>query len=363
MLRGPVARAFLALAIGHAGAARADEPPPAPPGDAPPAPEVALEPPALPPTRLVLTAGPFAASCPGADELRQGVITRLAADPFAEPADRVLLVTIEGDLDATGAATARRARLELFDAELNALGERVIESDEGCAELVAAAALAASIAIAPERALAAPPPPVEPPPVEPPPVEPPPVEPPPVEPPPDTEPSTWDFLPEGATMLGGASSSWVFFLAPGAELGPGASLAARWGNAELRAEVAGRGGWSSDIVSAHGTLAATVLPCLHVPFFDVTDDAPVGLHACATGTTALVAAAGGYLGLSPYVGAGGRLGVEWVQRDLAALRFWGQVEAALFRPIYVDLTGGPLVDLAAPANVAIGVTFEIPVSP
>lgn len=352
--------AALVAVAALARAARAEEPAPPPPGDAPPAPEVVVEPPALPRTRLVFAAGAFATSCPSVDELRQGVIARLAADPFAEPAERVLLVTVEGDVDAAGAASARRARVELFDSELNALGERVIESDEGCAELVAAAALAASIAIAPERALAAPPP--VPPPAPPAPPPPPPPESAP-EPPTVERANPWGFLPEGSTVLGGASSSWIFFLAPGAEVGPSATMAARLGNLEVRGELAGRGGWSSDIVSAHGTLAATVLPCLHVPLFDVTRDAPLGLHACATATTAVVVAAGGYLGLSPYVGAGARLGLEWVQHDLAALRFWGQVEGAVFRPIYVDLTGGSLLDLAAPANAAIGVTFEIPVSP
>ncbi|MCC7072521.1 MAG: hypothetical protein IT383_14425 [Deltaproteobacteria bacterium] len=334
----------------------------APAGDAPPAP-APPEPLALPRTRLVFAVGALAPVCPDADALRAGVIARLGADPFAEPAERVLMVAVEGEVDAAGAATARRARVELFDAELLPLGERVITSDEGCAELLAAAALAASIAIAPERALAAPtttpPPTPEPPPVPPP--QPPDVDT--TEPPDDDEPRSWDFLPEGATLLGGASSSWIFFLAPGAELGPGATMAARWGELELRGELFARGGWSSEIVSAHGTLAATVLPCLHVPLFELTNDAPVGLHACASATTALVVAAGGYLGLSPYLGAGGRLGLEWVQHDLAALRFWGQVEGAIFRPIYVDLTGGSLLDLAAPANAAIGVTFEIPVSP
>ncbi|OGQ09953.1 MAG: hypothetical protein A2138_20675 [Deltaproteobacteria bacterium RBG_16_71_12] len=351
MPRGPVVLLFLALAVAGAAA-------PAPSGDVPPA-------------RLVYRPGPFVEACPSGEALRSGIVARLALDPFAEPAERVLLVTIEGEQGATGPGSLRRARIELFDAELVPLGERVIESDEGCGELVEAAALAASIALAPERVLAPPlevpqpevPPPEVPPPEVPPPEvpreEPPREEPPPEEPPP----AAWPFLPADGALLGGVSSSWSAFLGPGLTVGPAASVAARDGLLELRAELATRAGYTSDISTAHGALAATVLPCLHLPLVDLRGGDPIGVHACATGTAGLVWAAGGMFGASPYVGAGGQLGLQWVQRDLAAFRLWTRVEAALFRPIYVDLTGGQLIDRAAPANAAIGVTFEIPVSP
>lgn len=371
MLRASVARSFfaapgvragaavtlaaLSLALLFpAGAARAQE-------TAPPA--------ALPSTRLVLRAGELAPLCPGLEELKRSVASRLGADPFTEPAERVLVVGVEGGPGADGTARLLRARIELFDAELNPLGERIIESDEGCAELLQAAALAASIALAPERVLA---PPVEPPPPEPPPVETPVEEPAPVEPPVETPPEAptdpappprWPFLPPNAVLLGGLGTSWAFFLGPGPSVGPALSAAARDGLWELRAEVRGRVGYEDDIHSAHGALTATVLPCLHLPLLEVLGDDPLGVQACASGTAGAVWAAGGWFGVSPYVGAGGQAGLEWVQPSRAAFRLWTQVELALFRPIYVDLTGGALLDQAAPANAAIGVTWEIPISP
>lgn len=312
----------------------------------------------------MLRAGELAPLCPELEELKRGIAMRLGTDPFAEPAQRVLVVGVEGGPAAEGTPRALRARIELFDAELNPLGERVIESDEGCAELLQAAALAASIALAPERALA--PTPVEPTPVEPPPVEPPPVEPPVdavPESPADPPPSRWPFLPQSAVLLGGFGTSWAFFLGPGPSVGPALSAAARDGLWELRAELRGRAGYEDDIHTVHGALTATVLPCLHLPLLEVLGDDPLGVQACASGTAGAVWAAGGWFGASPYVGAGGQAGVEWVQPSRAAFRVWTQVEVALFRPIYVDLTGGALLDRAAPANAAIGVTWEIPISP
>ncbi|MBI1948638.1 MAG: hypothetical protein HYS27_23325 [Deltaproteobacteria bacterium] len=350
-MRGPVA--LLAVVLSAAGAAAAQTPPAE-----------------VPPARLAYRPGPWAEACPSVDALTSGIVARLGLDPFAEPAERVLLVTVEGDAGAAGPGAPRRARIELFDAELSPLGERVIESEEGCGELIEAAALAASIALAPERALAPPPPPIgapPPPPIEapPPPPEVPPPEVPPPEPPPQQSPppAGWPFLPEGAVLLSGVSSSWSFFVGPGAALGPTASASARDGLLELRSELAGRAGFEGDIGTVHGALVASVLPCLHLPLVELRGDDPIGVQACAIGSAGLVWAAGGMFGASPSIGAGGQLGLEWVQRDLAAFRVWARVEAALFRPIYVDLTGGPLIDRAAPANAAIGVTFEIPVSP
>lgn len=376
MLRGPVARLFFALAptLMGAGGARAQETAPpdpaaptatAPPPDAAtatPAPE-APAPPAVPAARLVYSPGALAPVCPSADEVKASIAARLGVDPFAEPAERVLLIAVEGTERPDGTPVAQRARIELFDAALAPLGVRVLQSDDGCAELMQAAALAASIALAPERALL--PPPVVPPPEAAPPEVPPPEAPPPEVPPPEPKatPARWPFLPEEAVVLAGLGSSWSFFLGPGPSLGPAVSAAARDGLWELRAELRGRAGFEADIATVHGALAATVLPCLHVPLVEVLGDDPVGVQACATGTAGAVWAAGGWFGASPYVGAGGQLGVEWVQPSRAALRLWTQVEVALFRPIYVDLTGGALLDRAAPANAAIGVTWEIPISP
>lgn len=320
----------------------------------------------VPPARLVYLPGAFAAACPSADDVKRGIAARLALDPFAEPAERVLLIAVEGRTDAGVPVAVRRARIELFDAAMEPLGERVIDSDEGCHELMEAAALAASIALAPERALAPPPVTVLPVAVPPPVAAPPAVEEPPVEEPTEIVAdarATWPFLPEGAVLLGGLGSSWSLFLGPGIELGPGVSAALRLGDLELRGEIKSRAGWSSNIASVHGAVTATALPCLHLPLIEVRGGDPVGLHACGSGTIAMVWAAGGYLGMSPYAGVGGQLGLEWVQPDRSALRLWGQMEAALFRPIYIDLTDGQLLDQAAPANAAIGVTFEIPLSP
>jgi hypothetical protein len=128
----------------------------APPAGTPPARDDPPAPLVTPPTRLVYAPGPYAASCPDVGAVKADVTHALGFDPFAEPATRIVLVTVSGHDTHVDAA-----RVALLDDALTPLGERTLVGANSCAELMDAAALAMSIALDPTRALrpvAAPPP-------------------------------------------------------------------------------------------------------------------------------------------------------------------------------------------------------------
>jgi hypothetical protein len=95
-------------------------------------------------------------------------------------------------------------------------------------------------------------------------------------------------------------------------------------------------------------------PCLHVHFPD--DDG--GVSACATGTAALVPVSGRFEGVGPYVGAGGRIGLEGRDaHDGGAARLFLQAEAPI---VGFRLRGDGEVFTSPYANFVLGLAFDIP---
>ena len=81
---------------------------------------------------------------------------------------------------------------------------------------------------------------------------------------------------------------------------------------------------------------------------------------CATGSVGDVWGVGAYIGGSPYVGGGGRIGSEWKKPDLTAFRAWLQVEWSIVRPSFFAFNGPPPWAQDAPVNIAFGLAYEIP---
>lgn len=331
----------------------------------PPAPAVE----SVPPTRLVYLPGRWAASCPGDAEVKEAVASRLGRAPFAEPAERVVVLVLDGEGEVP-----TRARAELFAADFASLGVRSLESAEGCRELVEASALAISIALAPELALQPPPPAVEPPPVEPPPVEPPSVEAPPPPPPApasagdepvdvEASPPTFQapsWLPEGAVLLVGGGAAASVGLSPQTVTGFHLGLGARQGDLELRLEQRQiLPSFDGTLGVVHGGSAWSILPCAHLPLFSVRGDGDrLGLMTCASATAGNLWSLGAYSGGAFHAGLGGRLAVEWTQHDLSSMRAWLQTELALVRPGFYALNGPPVWEQDSLVNAVIGVTWE-----
>lgn len=321
--------------------------------DAPPSTRepVPLEP-ALVPTRLLYVAGVYASGCPTDSEVRARVVANLGADPFAEPAARIAVLVVEGEA-GEGEARATRVRLDLTDADGAALGSRVLEGDERCAELVAAAALALAIALDPTRALA----PIPSTPLPPPPLALPrsgdrekgSAEGPRVlvrDAPPRGDPLA-DLLPAGTRASVAVGGHGGAFLTPGAQ--GGVHLGAAW-----------RGSWwglgaqaRSDVPAgqATGAVLVSALPCAHLGIAAVRADDTLGLKLCATTTAGLAWSLVQPTQAGVYLGVGARLGAEWAMADASSLSVWAQLEGGLLQPAW---PGG-----RAPVNALVGATFEL----
>ena len=120
----------------------------------------------VPPTRLVyVPPQKIAADCPTKLEVEEGVAERIGRSPFSEPADKIVVLTLDdAPSSSPSPSPSLKARVELFDPDLKKVGERDLESGAGCSDLVEAAELAISIALAPSLALGEKPPPPPPPP-------------------------------------------------------------------------------------------------------------------------------------------------------------------------------------------------------
>lgn len=310
----------------------------------------------VPATRLVyVPAQKFAERCPTKLEVEAGIADRIGSSPFSEPAARIVVLTLDGDVNAT------KAKVELFDPELKSLGERNLESGGGCADLVEAAELAISIALAPSLALGQkPPPPIPAPP-------PPPIEPRPVELPAEAkakEPEPPKEKPFQLLLGGGVDAA--FLLSVDSPLvGPAVSLAIRAGNVEARIERHEHvfPGVSTKLGGIEGAGIATIAPCAHYPLFSVLDagDA-VEVSGCGTASVGEAWAVGAYIGPGPYVGAGGRIGAEWMQANMASFRVWGQVEYSVRPVTFIALNGASPGRADAPVTLDFGMTYEIPIN-
>jgi hypothetical protein len=338
---------FLLLAI----PAAAQAPPPVPPAE--PSEGLAEQrDEEIPATRLIYLPGRFAPSCPHEVEVQESIARRIGRSPFAEPAERIVVLALEGEGEVPV-----RARSELFDAGFESIGARVLESDEGCAELVEAAALAISIALAPESALRAPDPPPPPPPVPPPPpleeediVE---------EPTVTLEPPSW--LPEGAVLVVGAGGSAAFFFGPQSSTGFHTTIGMRFPELELRLEQRQLlPNIDGNLGILHGGSAYSLLPCAHVPLFPLRGDGDqAGIAACASASVGSVWSLGNYVGGSFYTGLGGRVAAEWTQSDFSAFRAWAGAEWSAVRPTFRAFDGAIFWEQESVVNIAAGVTYEI----
>lgn len=229
--------------------------------------------PAPRPVRLVYTG---ADGCPAEPGLRAAVVARLGRDPFRDDALRTLTAAVR--------RTSRglRAAVELREAGGAVVGARRLSTaDDDCDELVAALALAISIAIDPQsrlRPTATPPlapPPAPPPQAGAPPAQPPPppalLEPPIVEPPialplPAALPSPAPASPWRFRLRGGAHVP--FGLLPGSTGGLSLDLGARRGAFSLTL------GAEADLPTTRAAdaggevrawlVAARLAPCLHL---------------------------------------------------------------------------------------------------
>ena len=101
-------------------------------------------------TRLEYARSDRAASCPDQSALKAAVVKRLGYDPFFPAARQTIVVEI------TNVESGLRAQLHLIDENGIIRGSRELrESSEHCDELVAALALAISIALDPSAAMGA----------------------------------------------------------------------------------------------------------------------------------------------------------------------------------------------------------------
>jgi hypothetical protein len=305
-------------------------------------------------TRLVYVPGVFSSLCPSEVDVRARTVASLGIDPFLEPVERTAILVVEGaagDDTVTPPVVPRvvRVRLELVDADYESLGARTLDGDDRCDELVAAATLALAIALDPSRALVPPPQSV----AEParPFASPPRVI---IRNAPTRTDAIADILPEGtraAVLVGGHTG---LLLTPG--LQSGAHLGATW-----------RGSWWSlgaslrtDVPagSPTGAMLVTAAPCAHLSLANLRAEDVLGLKGCATATTgaawALTSGGGG----GPYLGAGARVGAEWLMADASAIGLWAQLEWGLVRPGY---EGGisAAATVGSPVNLVFGASFEL----
>ena len=349
----PVHRIVFALcALCTAGTARAQETAPTTTSSAaPPNGDV----------RLVYSPGPFAPRCPAIDEVRAAISARLGYDPFREPAARIVLILLDGPSESS---EPTRARVELLNMDMHTLGTRQIESGEGCRELLATAALQASIAVDPVSvSAAAGAPPTEPQPPPPQEQPPPPQEnveatttptPAPLATPPAAPPEAAPAKPQLALLLGGHTA---LLLAPqpfaaGLLVGVEGVLAPWSLRLELRGDIP-----IGDKNGARATpILATVAPCARLPLG--SGDGDITLLGCGTVTGGAVPVFGPMTAVAPYFGGGGRAGMGVRLADGGRVDVFAQLEAGIIRPAFILPSGSALT--TAPVNVLLGVAASLP---
>jgi hypothetical protein len=300
--------------------------------------------------RLVYSAGPWLSSCPSYDELRDTVVGHLGFDPFAEPAERVVLLLLD-TVDGADAAAPTRARVELLDPALKSLGTRSVTSTEGCRELVATAALQVSIAVEP-AAVAGPV------------VAAPPTEPaaaststPSTEPPPQTPTATSTLRPTVAGLYGLEAHGSALMSPEAMLIGASAYAGARWqmfsGRVEARVDIP-----IGDANTEAVPLLLTLAPCAHFPVVDLEDDESLGIGGCLTVSGGVIMMSGAFDGVGAYVGSGGRASIEWILADDTTLRGFLQIEGALVRARYSG--GADRSYTLPPVNVMMGFGVDLP---
>lgn len=318
----------------------------------------------IPATRLIYLPGRFVHQCPGEVEVQEGVARRLGRTPFAEPPERLVVLALEGEGEAP-----ERARAELFDKDMESLGARVIESAEGCPELVEAAELAISIALAPSLALAAPTPttpttaPAAPP-------EPVPIPVPEVEEPVDAAGESvaaadepyMSWMPRGSKLRFGGGSHASIFFGPQEAVGWQFAVSMELGPWELSLEQRNDfPRWDGELNLLHGGGVNSLLACGEWDWFGDGAGGAIGVIGCASASTGSVWSFGSVTGVVPYAGLGGRVGASWRAWDADVLRVWTSMEWSAVRPSFAAYGNGQtgLWEQEAPVHVALGFTYEV----
>ena len=100
----------------------------------------------------------------------------------------------------------------------------------------------------------------------------------------------------------------------------------------------------------------SVLPCAHLPLFDLGgEDGRFDVAGCGTVTAGLLPELTSVTRLGGYAGAGLRLGLDWHLDSSSVVHFFGQSEVALWR---AGIVGNPTVS-TSPLNVVVGVGFDL----
>jgi len=324
------------------------------------------------PFRLIYAPGVHAAVCPTPGDVADLVGRHLGYDPFGEPATRVVLLALDGE----GPVPAR-ARVELLDLALQPSGSRVVEATDGCAELVAVAALQIAIAIdplssspdtgatpAPSRTTVAPVDPAGPT----------------APPPPTADGAIPGATPEQAPgsvgpgddvdAVGDVVDEIEVFYAGGMHVGAllapegamlGLSLGIGGRLQAISARVEGRFDFSGDdsVGTSSFPMLASVVPCAHLPMLDLGEDGAVELTGCLTASVGVMPAVGVYTGIGLYAGSGARVAIDWRFADEITLRLFGQLEAAALRPTLIALASGNIYQSPG-FNMVAGFAIDLP---
>jgi hypothetical protein len=222
---------------------------------------------ASPSAKLVYVRGTGADACPGEDELRKAVATRIGYDPFFPTAQKTVIAQV------TRTSGGYHGKVQIVGDDGKVRGERDLASKgDDCAELVSTMALAVSIALddLDEDVHPSAPTPAAPEPVPPPRAEVTRVEPRPEAPPRPPAPAA----PAGPRLELGASAGPTISIGTAPALAVGASVAATLGygavgaRLELRGELPSSGSLGATGVVSTSTILAALSGCVRgkVPF-------------------------------------------------------------------------------------------------
>ena len=166
-----------------------------------------------------------------------------------------------------------------------------------------------------------------------------------------------------------APQPWLWrFWSPGVHVGAliapvptvgvtlGAGVGGPWWSLRVEASIDGAEFEDLDILALPVSLA--VAPCAHVPMPHDDEGSAWGFVGCATGTAGVVFVGGEYTGIGPYVGAGGRFGIEERGDDGGAWRATVQVEAPV---VGYQLHAADGTAFTSPVvNFVVGVAADLP---
>jgi hypothetical protein len=302
---------------------------------------------AAPTSKLTYVRGPGAETCGDEPVLRSAVAQRIGYDPFFPWAER----TVVAQIDKTSAGF--RGQVRIIDAKGTLLGERSLDVQKDCSELVKSLALAISIAL--DDLDAAPPPPAEPPP--PPPADPPP---PPVTAEPERPPAREEPTPppplQPTSVFATGGMIGAIGSAPSPSIGVviGVGVARAWWSAAIegRADLPASSDIDNGAAVRTSILAASLVPCARASSFSF----------CAVGTIGSLSARAENVstprdGSAFYTALGGRAGVAIP--IVHALDAYANAEIDVPLQPYRTAIDGDVVYSLSPVSAAFGVGLRL----